>query len=111
METRRHAEAAEAFARALRQDPRNATLHLELGLARYELGQFAAGLVNLRRAVELDSTRARTFVALGLTQAKTGAFDSAERSLRRAAALEPHFPQLGVYQDQVREMRSQGSDP
>ena len=111
MESRRHAEAADAFARALHNDPRNATLHLELGLARYELGQFAAGLVNLRRAAELDSTRARTFVALGLTQARLGAFDGAERSLRRAAALEPHFPRLGAYRDQVREMRSQGGDP
>ena len=111
METRRYPEAADAFARALDHDPRNATLHLELGLARYELGQFAAGLGNLRRAVELDSTRARAFVALGLTQARLGAFDGAERSLRRAAALEPHFPRLGVYLDEVREMRSQGGDP
>ncbi len=106
METRRYHEAAGAFARALRHDPDNATLHLELGLARYELGRFAAGLDNLRRAVELDSTRGRAFVALGLTQARLGAFDDAERALRRAAALEPHFPRLKAYLDQVREMRS-----
>ena len=111
VETRRHAEAAEAFARALRLDPHNATLHLELGLARYELGQFSAGLDNLRRAVELDSTRARAFVALGLTQARLGAFDLAEHALRRAAVLEPRFPRLEAYQEQVREMRSRRGGP
>ncbi|MBI3297040.1 MAG: tetratricopeptide repeat protein [Elusimicrobia bacterium] len=62
----RFADAARKFQEALAQDPKNASLHLSLGLAYQSAKSYPEAAASLERAAELAPGKAHAFYSLGL---------------------------------------------
>ena len=67
-ETRQYAQAADAFAEAIRRQPNWPGPHIDLGLMEMQSGRDARALTALRRAMELDPFNARAANSLKLME-------------------------------------------
>jgi tetratricopeptide (TPR) repeat protein len=85
----RLAVAADAFARALAADPRNARLHLGAGTAAYLEHRDEDARVALTRALALDPKLSRAQALLGLVLYRRGDLDAAIRAYERLVAGTP----------------------
>ena len=104
----RYPAAADALELALRRDPHNPRVLLQLGLVRCSMEQWEAGLANLQAATELDSTYYQAFMSLGEARKRLGELDEAEAAFKRAAALNPELE--GLLHD-VQRLKAQRRDP
>jgi Flp pilus assembly protein TadD len=87
-------KAEDAFHKALELDPKNATLHQDLGNALMKAGATDHSHTNqadaeLRQAVKLDPSLGAAHRDLGLVLRDQGKFEEAVRELRSAASLMP----------------------
>ena len=87
----RFEEAADAFSRATRLDPANASGWLNLGVTRLILEDYAGAVRELARAVDLAPTNATAHYNLGLAYALRGREPAAIRHLGEAVALHPRY--------------------
>ncbi len=85
----RHAEAAEHFRHALRQEPNLAVTHANLGFSLHELKEHEQALHHLRRAVELAPQFARARLVLGQMLVERGLATEALSHLQAASRLQP----------------------
>src|SRR5262249_7143196 len=97
---KRWAEASQEYRKALKIDPRNASVHYGLAVVLYEQKNKDAAIAEYRRAIELSPRKAIAYVALGLALLAQGKKDEALRETLRAVKLAPrnaeaHFA-LGI---------------
>jgi len=107
---REPARAAEIFAKALEQGPRDPLLHFGAGAAAYALGRKRAALSALRTAVEIDPDLDQAQEMLGRVAYDLGDSALAIESLERAAARRPVDRNLAELLDRWRrESKVHGS--
>jgi tetratricopeptide (TPR) repeat protein len=87
--TDRAAEAEEIFSRLLAQHADNAELHVVLGQAHAQQGDYDAAIQSLRRAVELKPAVAEANAALGTIYLKQGRLAEASSALKAELAAHP----------------------
>lgn len=87
----RHAEAADAYARALALAPNDAAAVSDLAAARIKLGDPTAARDAARRAIALDAALPQAHHNLGLALEILGETADAEAEFARAAELDPGF--------------------
>lgn len=88
----RHAEAVEAFRRALHLRPDQLPILVNLGIALSVLGRFDEAETAHRRVVELDPNFVEGHNNLALVLRERGRLEEAEAAFRRALALRPNQP-------------------
>jgi tetratricopeptide (TPR) repeat protein len=88
----RAAEAAVIYERLVRAMPSNAGLHLNLGLARFQAGDYQRATAVLDRAVRLDPKLNPAWLVLGLCYRKLGQPAHAIGPLERATRMDPGNP-------------------
>ena len=84
----RHADAADAFRRALAISPASATLLRELALEELAAGQIPEAEGRIRKALEIDATDAETHAALGNVLEARGRLNDAASAYSRAAEID-----------------------
>ena len=84
----RHAEAAEAFRRALAMSPASATLLRELALEELAAGQVPEAEARIRKALQIDASDAETHAALGTVLEARGRLNEAASAYSRAAGID-----------------------
>lgn len=105
-----------ACASVTEKDNERAELHLKIGTALLNQGQYPAALSELLKAEKLDSSNPMIQNNLGLAYFVRGRFDLAERHIRRALSLNPKYTDarnnLGrllieqkQYRDAVKELK------
>ena len=77
---------------ALAEDPRDPTLHLELGQTLITLHDYGGAVRHLRRAAELAPDDPRPLIDMGAPLLQLGAVEEATTALRRAHELAPENP-------------------
>lgn len=82
-------EAEEVFADLLARHAGSARVHVLLGQAQAQQGDFDAAVRHLERAVELDPGVVEARAALGVIRLRRGELEPAERALRDELALRP----------------------
>jgi Flp pilus assembly protein TadD len=88
----RHFDDAERYIRQLlRDDPRNGTAWLILGMGAYEQNQLEGAMAHLAQAVLYAPADARAHHYLGVTLGRRGWYSAGEEELRRAVELDPKF--------------------
>ena len=87
--TDRAAEAEEIFSRLLAQHGDNAELHVVLGQAHAQQGDYDAAVQSLRRALELKPTVAEANATLGTIYLKQGRLAEASTALKAEIAAHP----------------------
>lgn len=92
---RRFAEAAAVYRRMLALDPKDASLHNELGMALHYTGKGEAAVAALERATALDPKLQRAWLSLGFVNKSLGREKAARAALAKAFALDPSSP-VGV---------------
>jgi len=85
----RAAEAEKAFAALLSQHAGSAPLHVVLGQAHAQQGDFEAAVESLTRALELDPSVAEANGTLGYIYLRQGRLPEAEKALRAELAARP----------------------
>jgi Flp pilus assembly protein TadD len=86
----RYAEAEAVVQEALRRDPRNNGLLIQLSLIQERLGRFAEAEATLRQVLERDADNATALNNLGYYLAERGErLDEALELIRRAVNIEP----------------------
>ncbi len=85
----RHADASEAYRRAIKLEPRNARAQAGLAFALQALGSASEALDALARAAALDRKAADIQMNYGVALQHAGRIDEAVPVLRQAAALAP----------------------
>ncbi|GBC77227.1 Beta-barrel assembly-enhancing protease [bacterium HR08] len=89
-EAERYAEAEAVVQEALRRDPRNNGLLIQLSLIQERLGRFAEAEATLRQVLERDADNATALNNLGYYLAERGErLDEALELIRRAVNIEP----------------------
>jgi tetratricopeptide (TPR) repeat protein len=96
------ARAAEIFAKALEQDPRDPLLHFGAGTSAYALGRKKAALSSLRTAVEIDPDLVDAQALLGRVAYDLGDTALAIKSLERAVDERPADRNLAELLDRWR---------
>ena len=104
-----HPEAAGAYQQAIELEPRDAALHVGLGLARLELEQWADGLASFQQAVELDSTLVRAHLGTAVAAKNLRRLAEAETALLAAQALIPSSTKIQAMLAQIRELGTEGA--
>ena len=104
-----HPEAAGAYQQAIELEPRDAALHVGLGLARLELEQWADGLASFQQAVELDSTLVRAHLGTAVAAKNLRQLAEAETALLAAQALIPSSTKIQAMLAQIRELGNEGA--
>ena len=93
-------EMIAAYRQALEQDPQNAELHLDLGLALEHVGDPGSALPYFCEAVRLRPDFVEAWNILGIAWRKRGRWEEAIAAYRRALEIHPAFPEcwnnLGV---------------
>jgi tetratricopeptide (TPR) repeat protein len=90
-ELRMHAEARDAFLRAIELDPGYAIAWASLGQAELDLGNLQGAMGAAGEALRLAPREAQGFYVIGLVQLATGQLDGAARSLGEAVRLKPDY--------------------
>jgi tetratricopeptide (TPR) repeat protein len=89
---RRHSEAVRVFAARVQAQPGSARMHLLLGEACWNTGEYGKALAAFQRSAELDPSSARAHFRAGYAQQFLGDSDAAKQSLVRALQLDPEMP-------------------
>jgi len=84
--------AATTYRKAIEIAPRDARLHLSLGLAQAQAGQTADAIASYRRSLSLDAQQPLALVNLGIVLESSGDAAGAEQAYRRAIAVDPNEP-------------------
>jgi len=90
-----HGDAAAAVAtyrKAIEITPRDARLHLSLGLAQAQAGRTAEAIASYQRSLALDVQQPLALVNLGIALEAAGDTTGAERAYQRAIAVDPNEP-------------------
>ena len=82
-------EARELFQQVIRQDAKNVSAHLHLGLAYEQLGRGPLAEAMFRKVLELQPDHAEAHLNLGLKLAASGRFEAALASMTEALRLAP----------------------
>jgi serine/threonine protein kinase len=80
---------AEAKAKALEIDPKNALAHGHMGAALASRGQIAEGINSIEKAIALDPKSGAWHCNLGIMRTMTGQVDRAIACFRKAVELDP----------------------
>jgi tetratricopeptide (TPR) repeat protein len=88
----RGAQAATVFQQLLEQHGDTAELHVLLGQAHAQQGDFASAIASFERALELDPKVPEANAALGVIYFRQGKLPEAEAALRRELAARPDDP-------------------
>lgn len=96
-------EAKDAYERALREDPRHADAHVNLGRMLHEDGAPAAAETHYRAALDADPDHATAAFNLGVALEDLGRLDHAIKAYKRALVLDPdcadaHYNLAGIYE-------------
>lgn len=94
IESGHYAEAAAIYERALQQKPQSGALRFQLGLARYENGQFVPAAIAFRKALELGLDNPQCHAFLGLSEIAAGEPSKALPDLEKAFDAEGLEPEL-----------------
>lgn len=89
----RHAEAAEAYRKALALEPKNASILNELGLALHYQGRSAEAVETLKKATALDPKLQRAWLSLGFVLKSAGRDAEARAALEKTVSLGPSTAQ------------------
>lgn len=87
-------EARRAYEALAAREPRNARLHLLLGVVAHQQGNVKQSARALARAVALEPDNAEHLCALGYAELLQNRLPEAEAALRRALALDPSLADL-----------------
>jgi Flp pilus assembly protein TadD len=90
------AGAVATYRKAIEITPRDARLHLSLGLAQAQAGQTTDAIASYQRSLSLDVQQPLALVNLGIALESSGDAAGAEQSYRRAIAVDPNEP-LGYF--------------
>jgi tetratricopeptide (TPR) repeat protein len=85
----RHAEAAELFRRAIREDPSYAAAQNNLGIVLVEFGRFRESAIAFATAARLEPRASEPRINLGNLYQRVGWHDEAVAEYQRALALDP----------------------
>jgi len=92
----RFAEAEDAYEKAVKINPDNASYHNNLAWTRMQLGRLGEAEASVRKALELDKEKRFAYLdTLGAIQMKQGELDKAEATLTEAARLAPSTEREG----------------
>lgn len=86
---RRYDEAAKVYRRMLEVEPKDASIHNELGLALHYGGKSDEAVAALKKATTLDPKLQRAWLSLGFVLKSLGREKPARAALERAIALDP----------------------
>lgn len=88
-----NARAIEWFTKAIRLDPANAAVYMDLGNALKRAGEYRAALLHYDRAIALRPDYPEAYTNRGNTLFECGEFASALASYEKAIAINPAFAQ------------------
>ena len=91
-EAGRYAEAAEAYAALLAEDPDDSSLRASYGGVLGAVGRYDEALVQLDRAIELDPLNAEAYHNRGLVHERRGEREAAIAEYRSALRYRPDYP-------------------
>ena len=80
------------FQKAIDLDPTLAEAHYSLGIANWQLGDFAAAIAQMKAAIALQPAYAEAHYMLGITLKQNGDLDAAIPELKEAIRLDPTTP-------------------
>lgn len=87
------AEAADAFAQAVKIQPNFGPAQLDLGMALYGDHHYAEAISHLESAAKLDAATAVSWNALGICYSQSGKLQQAVSSYNKSLELDPNLPQ------------------
>ncbi len=77
---------------AIRRDPKNGQLHINIGNILWHMGHTAAATVSYVRATRIDSGKIAWWIKLGTALRETGRLNDAEDALNHALSISPDNP-------------------
>ena len=92
LQKRQHAIAVPILQTLLKEDPRNAIVLFNLGMAQSDLGNLDEAVAHLEALTQQNTTHTHGWVALGVAEARAGRLDDAVDALRKAVAIAPGDP-------------------
>jgi len=93
-EANRPYEAIPLFRKALRLEPENPLLWLNLGIAQQKTGEYQEALESYQRAIYINDGLAESWGAMALIYFELDQFDSAEECYVNALEREPNSPKI-----------------
>ncbi len=96
-----HPDAAEHFARAVRDDPRDHEALDHLAMARFGQQRYEEALDHYRTMIEIDPDNAQTHSNLGVVLYRLGRLEEAMATIERALALDPELEMARIDREQV----------
>ena len=100
-------EAAEHFARAVRDDPRDREALDHLAMARFAQQRYEEALALYRTLIEIDPDNALTHSNLGAALYHLGRLEAAQASIERALSLDPDLEIAQIGRRAVRDALAQ----
>jgi tetratricopeptide (TPR) repeat protein len=92
LQQKQHQLAVPILKRLLEDDPTDAGILFNLGMAESDLGKLDDAIAHLKMLVERDPKHVHGRVALGVAQARTGRLDEAVAALKQAVSISPDDP-------------------
>ncbi len=110
-EAAKEAEAAPAdrFTQAINQDPTNAELYVNRGMARTNRGEMDDAIKDFSKAIELDPKNAHAYNGRGLALQKKNELVSAQNDFNESIKLDPELP--SAYKNRGENLRKLALDP
>ena len=93
-EANRPYEAIPLFRKALRIEPQNPLLWLNLGIAQQKTGEYEEALESFQKAAYVDDNIADAWGSMGLIYYELEQFGSAEECYRSALVRDPNSPKI-----------------
>ncbi|MCL2006645.1 MAG: tetratricopeptide repeat protein [Treponema sp.] len=87
-------EAIPLFRKAIRMEPGNPLLYLNLGIAQQRTGDYEDALASFQRAIHIDDYQIDAWNAMGLIYYELELFESAENCYRNALERDPASPKV-----------------
>jgi len=105
-------EAVELLTEAVQRLPESAIVHLELGQAYFELGEFDSAAQSARRAISRDPENAQAYDQLGVASYFLGKRLEAREHFETAVKLDPEHPWARRHLRAIeRKLRADGEQP
>ncbi|MEC9096589.1 MAG: tetratricopeptide repeat protein [Planctomycetota bacterium] len=86
--------AIKLYTSALKNNPQDPSLHLNLGLAKFRMGLFEAATTHFNDTLAIDPEHSRAMTGLGLIALSKGDMPSALLHLQRAVEIEPNSREI-----------------